>query len=304
MTAFLNEYSSESHREKTGSECKMDDEFLSLALKNTIDEMQKTCPEVKTAFALDAKHELIAQGENTPESTVVRATEILREVMKKAEVLGGADDLTIKGTDGRVNVSRMDEIYVVTVASKNADLKYVDTVVHVLFPTVLKVLEKLGPAPVLRKPSELEPEPELAESHEEERSVEPTIEETDEETKAEISEELEGKEASEGHEEDKNSLPEPEVNQFIVEDIKGLLTPSDTVRIDGCVIEHWKELYEGKNLEEADLETFAGKSLRCKVKPIKDAKLEGQGKIQIPIKLQDVLDIKKGELVRVKPAIE
>jgi hypothetical protein len=76
------------------------------------------------------------------------------------------------------------------------------------------------------------------------------------------------------------------------------------VRVDNSVIEQWKELYEGKSIEEADVETFTGKSLRCKVKPIKDGKLEGQGKIQIPNKLQLVLDVKKGELVRVKPAIE
>jgi hypothetical protein len=301
MTAFLNGYSSESHRQKTRSERKMDNEFLSFALKNTLDEMQKACPEIKTAFALNANRELIVQGENTSENTVARATEILREVMKKAEALGGADDLTIKSTDGRVNVSRMDEIYIVTVASKNADLKYVDTVVHVLFPTVMAVLEKLGPAPIIRKPPEPESEPEMSATHEKEQFVEPAVEETDAEMPEE---ELEGKEESENKEEEENHLPEVQVSQFIVEDIKGLLTPSDTVRIDSSVIEHWKELYEGKNLEEADLETFAGKSLRCKVKPIKDAKLEGQGKIQIPIKLQDVLDIKKGELVRVKPAIE
>jgi hypothetical protein len=86
--------------------------------------------------------------------------------------------------------------------------------------------------------------------------------------------------------------------------MKGLLSPSDTVRIDNSVIEKWNELYEDKTIEEADIETFSGKSVRCKVKPIKNAKLEGQGKVQIPGKMQLVLDIKKGELVRVKPVVE
>ncbi len=99
-------------------------------------------------------------------------------------------------------------------------------------------------------------------------------------------------------------MPEPAANQFIVEDVKGLLSPSDTVRIDNELIEKWNDIYEGKIIEEADIETFGGKSVRCKVKPIKDAKLEGQGKVQIPNKMQLVLDIKKGELVRVKPVVE
>ena len=99
-------------------------------------------------------------------------------------------------------------------------------------------------------------------------------------------------------------VAEQPANQFIVEDIKGLLSPSDTVRIDNDVMEKWNEYYENKTIVEADIETFGGKSVRCKVKPIKDAKLEGQGKVQIPGKMQLVLDIKKGELVRVKPVVE
>jgi hypothetical protein len=273
----------------------MDNEFLSFALKNTLDEMQKVCPDIKTAFAIDNNLELIARGTNTPENSLARAIELLQEVLKKAEILGSAEDLTIQGSNGRVNVSRMDEIYVVTAASKRADFDYVDSVVHVVFPTILKLLDKLGPTPLMKESIKLESEPETSEVSETEKSIEPT----GEETKSCVTEE----EPEHGQEPEK-LFPEPPVNQFIVEDIKGLLTPSDTVRIDNSVIGQWKELYEGKDLEEADLETFAGKSLRCKVKPIKDGKLEGQGKIQIPTKLQDVLDIKKGELVRVKPAVE
>ena len=273
----------------------MDNEFLSFALKNTLDEIQKTSPEIKTAFALDANRELIARGENTPENSLARAIELLREVLKKTDAISGAEDLTIQGTDGRVNVSHIDEIYLVTVTSKNMDLKYANAVVHVLVPTVLKVLEKLGPTPIRRTPPELKIEPEISATHETEQSIDSRAEET---------EEKEPEEQPKHEQELESSLPEAPVNQFIVEDIKGLLTPSDTVRIDNSVIDQWKELYEGRNLDEAELETFAGKSLRCKVKPIKDGKLEGQGKIQIPSKLQDVLDIKKGELVRVKPAVE
>jgi hypothetical protein len=99
-------------------------------------------------------------------------------------------------------------------------------------------------------------------------------------------------------------VAEPPANQFIVEEMKGLLSPSDTARIDNSVIEKWNEFYQDKTIEEADVETFGGKSVRCKIKPIKDAKLEGQGKVQIPGKIQLVLDIKKGELVRVKPVVE
>ena len=99
-------------------------------------------------------------------------------------------------------------------------------------------------------------------------------------------------------------LPEPPVTQFIVENLGGLLVPSDTVRIDNAVIAQWKELYGDKKIEEADLETLNGKTGRFKFKSIKDSKHEGKGIIQMPEKIQLTLETAKGELVMVKPVIE
>jgi hypothetical protein len=89
-----------------------------------------------------------------------------------------------------------------------------------------------------------------------------------------------------------------------VENLGGLLVPSDTVRIDSEILSQWEKLYEDKKIEEVEIETFDGKTTRCKVKPIKDSKYEGKGVIQMPEKVQLSLEIKKGELVRAKPIIQ
>ena len=274
----------------------MDSEVYAFALKNTLDEMQKACPEIKNAFVLDQNHTIIARDENTTEETLSQAVEVLNDMFGKTDAIGGVDDLTIEGINGRMNVSRMDEIFLVTVTSRKANLNYVNTVTHVLVPTVLKLVEKLNHGPLKNNLTEseqkLETEPENS-----------TIEQA-----AELGQEEEEKaeeQAETPHEESMEKIvAKPPANQFIVEDMKGLLSPSDTVRIDDSVIEKWNELYEDKTIEEADVETFGGKSVRCKVKPIKNEKLEGQGKVQIPGKMQLVLDIKEGELVRVKPVME
>ena len=281
----------------------MDSEVYAFALKNTLDEMQKACPDIKNAFVLDQNYTIIAHDDNTTEETLIRAVEVLNEMFQKTDKIGGVDDLTIQGINGRVNVSRMEEVYLVTVTSRKANLKYVNAVTHVLFPTVLKLLDKLEPKPVRFDPPaiqdsemKLEVEPEKIAL---EQSTEPS-EPGQPEEEARTAEKQE-----ESHEESMEKIvAEPPANQFIVEDMKGLLSPSDTVRIDNMVIEKWDELYENRTIEEADVETFGGKTVRCKVKPIKDGKLEGQGKVQIPGKMQLVLDIKKGELVRVKPVVE
>ena len=274
----------------------MDSEVYAFALKNTLDEMQKACPEIKNAFVLDQNYTIIARDENTTEETLSQAVQALNEMFGKADAIGGVDDLTIEGINGRMNVSRMDEIFLVTVTSRKVNLKYVNTVTHVLVPTVLKLIEKLNPGPL--KSNLIEPEQKLEDEPENstvEQAAEPIQEEP---TKAE-------EQAETPHDESMEKIvAEPPANQFLVEEMKGLLSPSDTVRIDNSVIEKWSEFYQDKTIAEADVETFSGKSVRCKIKPIKDAKLEGQGKVQIPGKLQLVLDIKKGELVRVKPVVE
>jgi len=99
-------------------------------------------------------------------------------------------------------------------------------------------------------------------------------------------------------------LSEPPVSQLIVENLGGLLVPSDTVRIDSEIMTKWEELYEGNKIMEVEIGTFDGKTMRCKVKTIKDSKYEGKGIIQMPEKIQLALEIKKGELVRAKPIIE
>jgi predicted regulator of Ras-like GTPase activity (Roadblock/LC7/MglB family) len=281
----------------------MDSEVYAFALKNTLDEIQKACPDIKNAFVLGQNCTIIAHDDNTTEETLTRAVEILNEMLQNTDKIGGVDDLTIQGINGRVNVSRMEEVYLVTVTSRKADLKYINTVTRVLFPTVLRLLDKLESGPIRVNPPEIQDsEMRLEVEHEKiapEQSAEPAEpKQPEEEAKTAEKEE-------EKHEESTEKIAaEPYANQFIVEDMKGLLSPSDTVRIDSMVIEKWNELYENRKIEAADVETFGGKTVRSKVKPIKDGKLEGQGKVQIPGKMQLVLDIKKGELVRVKPVVE
>jgi predicted regulator of Ras-like GTPase activity (Roadblock/LC7/MglB family) len=56
-----------------------------------------------------------------------------------------------------------------------------------------------------------------------------------------------------------------------------------------------------KNIDQVIIETFDGNSTNCKVKEIDDQKLKGKNMIRIPEKVCNSLEIKKGDLVKVKP---
>ena len=274
----------------------MDNEVYTFALKNTIDEIKNICPHINNSFMFKQDGEIIAGDENTDEKTIGHAVDAFDSVLEKADAVGGVEGLVIEGSKGRLTVSSMNDVYLVTVASKSADMTYVNTVTRVLVPTVLKLLDKIDPASLKNKPSKhiIAPGDPFVENDEEEmaKTVKEPLEEKSEQLETE-SEPLE-----------LEAFPSIPVSQFIIENLGGLLVPSDTVRIDSQTISQWEENCENKKIEEVEIETFGGKKTKCKVKPIKDSKYEGKGIVQMPEKIQLTLEIKKGELVRIKPVIE
>jgi hypothetical protein len=266
----------------------MDDELYSFALKSALTEIHNTCPEIKHSFAFNQGGQIIAGDENTPENTVHKIMGSLNTILEKADAIGGIDNITLESSKGRVNISCLSNLYLVTVTSRNADKNYVNTVTHVLIPTVLKLLEKITPTPLKNN----KPEPE----------VKPPIPITPKDT-----EELSTSQPDQSPQ--KETEPEPTLqelpaSQFIVENIGGLLVPNDTIRIDSETLSKWEELFPEKEIKGVKIETYNGKTTRCKVKPMKKSKQEGMGIVQIPEKILDTLEIKKGELVKIKPIIE
>jgi hypothetical protein len=273
----------------------MDDEVYSYALKNALNEIRNVCPDVTNTFMFREDGEIIAGNEDTPEKTMVRVVDTFDSILEKAETIGGVEGIKLEGTDGRVNVSHMNDLYLVMVTSRKADVNFVDTVTRILIPTVLKMLEKIHPTSSKSNLS----------SHEIEHEI-PIVKKFEEPMKKLAKQTVieEPKETVEPQIEPEPSLREPPLNQLIVENLGGLLVPSDTVRIDNEILSQWEELYNGKKIEEVEVETFDGKTARCKVKPIKGSKFEGKGIIQMPEKMQLDLEIRKGQLVRVKPVVE
>ena len=274
----------------------MDDKIYTSALKNALNEIQNICPDIKNSFMFKKDGEIIAGDEATPEKAMVRVANAFNGILEKAEAIGGVEGVTLEGSKGRANISCVNDLYLVTVTSRKANMKYVNTVTRVLIPTALRLLEKIHPAPLKSKQPQPEIEPEI-----------PMVKESEEPTE-ELAEETEIEEPKETLEPEIEPEPPPlesPANQFIVEDLGGLLLYarwSDTVRIDNETLWQWQETYNRKKIKKVEIETFEGKTMQYKVKPIKDSKRKGI--IQMPEKILLDLEIKKGALVRVKPVVE
>jgi hypothetical protein len=280
----------------------MNNNVYAFALKSTLDEIQGACPDVSNTFIFkDGK--ILAKGETTDENTANLTINAFDSITERAATLGGLETVTIQGAKGRVNITCMNDFYLTTVLSKKADEKYVNTLIQVLIPTVIKLVEKIHPTSTDDETLTVETEPAEEEVAEEEtESTEEAENESVEEEETATTEPTEEEETPEV--DDEPLLPEPPVTQLIIENLGGLLVPSDTVRIDKALITQWNDLYGDKKIEEVDLETLDGKTTRCKVKPIKNSKHKEKGIIQMPEKIQLTLEVTKGELVMVKPVIE
>ena len=114
-------------------------------------------------------------------------------------------------------------------------------------------------------------------------------------------------------------LPSPSSTQkkLVVDTLTGFFA-GDSVQIDTEILNDWttkndprarvkaaitgeQDIQEG--ISQVHIETFDGNAAVCKVKEVDDQTVKGKNMIRIPEKLCKSLEINKGDLVKVKPAV-
>lgn len=260
--------------------------IYSFALKTALDEIRNITPEVSCTFVFKQDGEVIAQDDNAQTEVIHQAIQFFNEITCRVDAVGGFENLTIKGTSGQVNfASCANGYYLATVSSKTFDEKTLFALNRVLVPVVIKIIDQLS------QNSEIKTDAETVQVKSEEAKFELTAEPAKPETAEAAPLKLEP------------FLPPAPVHQFMVEKIGGLLVASDTVRVDGAVIEGWSQLYPGKVIEQVTVESLRMKTITCKFKPLKESKTTTKGIVQVPEKIMQTLDLSKGELVMIKPVI-
>jgi hypothetical protein len=272
----------------------MTDDVQSLVLNNALGEIKNVCPEVSHIFIFKQDSKILAKDENTDKETTRNAMDAFGALAERSDVIGGLESLAFKANDGSVSIARVYDNYLVNVTSNEADEKYTNALTRVLVSTLLRLADKIYPvSSVSETKSETEPfEEENVTENSEEETLTEDLEPSGEKPVLTLPSET--------------MLPEPPVNQLIVEDLHGLrfLGSSNTVRIDSATIMVWKDLYGERQIEEVVVKTFNGKAARCKFKSTKGSEYDGKGIIQLPEPVQIALQTRKGDLVTVKPIIE
>jgi predicted regulator of Ras-like GTPase activity (Roadblock/LC7/MglB family) len=134
----------------------MNEEVYAIAMKSALTEIQDACKDIKWSFII-TKDDTIISGKNdkTINAEITKAAGSFQNLKEKAEAIDGLDRLLVDGSKGKAQVSSIDDIYLVSGTSRQADMAHIRSITNVVFPTILRVLEnisgsigKAGPAPL------------------------------------------------------------------------------------------------------------------------------------------------------------
>ncbi len=238
-----------------------------IVLNHAMTEIQKAYPDLTHSFIFTKTGNIITGKQETDQKNLDAVLESFENLKEKAKVIGDLKDFNITGKNGNLTLSKIDDMYLVLTATKNADRSHIYAITHVIIPTILKTL-----ATTLETPETFEaPHLQLTSSQKE----------------------------------------------LVVDTLTGFFA-GDSVQIDTEILSDWttnndprarvKAAITGEQdmqeyISEVHIETFGGNATVCKVKEVDDQSVKGKNLIRIPEKLCRSLEINKGDLVKVKPAI-
>jgi len=237
----------------------MNGDPYAIALNSAMTEIKRAYPDIKNSFIFTKTGTIISGDTETDEKTMKNVLESFENLKEKAKVIGNLKGFRITGKNGKLTLSKIQDMYLVLATSKNADKTHIYSITHVIIPTILKTLETFTPT----------------------------------------------------------HLQVTSPKKLIVDTLGGFFA-GDSVQIDTEILRDWSknddprarvkaaitgEQTTQESIDQVQIETFGGNSAVCEVKEINDQNLKGKNVIRIPEKLCKSLEISKGDLVKVKPAL-
>ncbi len=254
------------------------------ALEKVLDEIRNINHDVLKSFifqnsAVIAKDKFTSAEET---STTIQAFEC---ISNGASAIEGAESVTIQASDGRIDINHINDFYVATVTSKEANPETIDNLTHVLIPGIFKIIQNVTPPPSTSQFPETN------------RFPLPTKEQGIKSSSSA------GLGATQFLGVQASAL---EYNEFTVEDVGGLgalSSSEDTVRLDAITFGRWTEIFGENKIHLVSLKAEnTGKTIECKSELSKDSKHQRDA-VFLPELVQRKLNVKKGSKILVKPIV-
>ena len=253
------------------------------ALSKALDEIKKSNAEISKAFFFE-KGKIIAKDKYLKEEEGKKTVAAFEEISGRANVISGVQSITIQGANGRVDITRINNCFLTTVASKKATDENLNNLTRVLAPSLLKQIEKATP----NKKQAIET---IAQNNlDQKQTVEVKPSQSLEKTEPNM------------------DLTNAGFKEFTVDNLGRLSAISasqDTVRLDMITVGRWTELYGENKIHKVHVKSLKnGKTVICGFEEINDSNNERRDLVLIPEMIQQILQIKKGATVLIKPVTD
>ena len=130
-------------------------ELHSNALQTIIGEFRNISPEITNAFIFEENGEIVASDGVTIDAQSKNLVAAFNCISSKAEIMGKVKTVTMQGGDRQLSISSINNRYLATVFSNDADEKIIKSLTYVLVPAVLGLVDDLSESPL---PETIEPE--------------------------------------------------------------------------------------------------------------------------------------------------
>lgn len=133
----------------------MSKDVYATALRNTLTEIKKIYPDINHSFIFTKHGVIVARDEESVNIPTEKAVHLFQSIAEKAVAVGGLHTLLVKGNQGKVYISCVNEmLYLAMTTPEDADTTYLNSVTQVIVPTILKILESIAPTPFKFLPSQ------------------------------------------------------------------------------------------------------------------------------------------------------
>jgi len=252
-------------------------------LSAAINEIENANKEVSQAF-LFQKDKILVKDDRLIETDGNIAIQAFEEMSNRANVIDGIQAITIQGTNGRVDITQVNDFFLATVASKEANDETINNLPHILNQFLINYQEEVSQQ---TQPDEIACQAVLEQK--EMISDKPTV-------------------ILEQNESFEPSLSLSEGSEFTVDNLGRFDVISAslcTARLDLITIGRWTERFgENKIHKVTIIVPETGKSVECKFEKMKDSNRDARNLVLIPEMMQRSLKISKGAKVFIKPQIE
>lgn len=260
----------------------MEKDLSNLEQSKALNEIKNSNKNISKAFIFE-KRNILAKDERVIEEEAIKTVEAFDQINAAAEVINGVESITIQGANGRVDITRVNDRFLATVASKEATDGAIDNLMRVLAPTILKRPEEK--MLLTSQPGET-----LFTNGFKQKTVGASTEPSGEQAEFAV------------------PPPESEFAEFTVDSIGRLDIISashNTVRLDAITIGRWTELYGEDKIHNVIVRVpNSDKTMQCKLEEIKEPKEGQRNTVLMPEVMQRTLRIKKGAAVLIKPLTE